>query len=152
MRSYHCISCPEIPLASGNEQSSPADICSSEAIRILFACTHCLGDLSWQFGPKMKSSSLCPSPFFYIFSCRTELLEIWLGWGWASSLVLVLCWPGTESCGGSWHCGKAAATAWECKWQVAVLMSVSPGHPSSEPTGTPIKAFAPFQVRRHCEE
>lgn len=94
----------------------------------------------------MKSSSLCPSLFFYIFSCRMELLEI--GWAGAGHHLR----SGTESCGGCWHCGKAAATAWECKWQVAVLVSVIPGHPSSKPTCTPMKAFHPFQVRWHCED
>lgn len=98
----------------------------------------------------MKSSSLCPSLFFYIFSCKMKLLELCLGW--ASSLVLVLCWPGTESCGRFWHCPKAAARAWECKWQVAVLVSVSPAHPCSKPTRTPMKAFPPFQFRWHCED
>lgn len=57
-----------------------------------------------------------------------------------------------ESCGGSWHCPKAASTAWECKWQVAVLVSVFPAHPSSKPTQTPTKAFPPFQLRWHCED
>lgn len=48
-----------------------------------------------------------------------ELLEI--GWAGAGHPL----WSGTESCGGCWHCRKAAATAWECKWQVAVLVSLS---------------------------
>ena len=90
MRSQHCISCPEIPLVSGKEESSPPDICSFRAIRALLACTHCHGDLNRQFGPKMKSISLSPSLFSYVFSRNRELLgRIWPGWGRAAALLLI---------------------------------------------------------------
>lgn len=94
----------------------------------------------------MKSSSLCPSPFFYIFSRRVELLEIWLGI--ISGLGFVLAWHREL-----WRV-LAVWEGWECKRQVAVLISVLPVHHSSKPPRTPVKAFPLFQVvwETHCEE
>lgn len=140
MRSQHCISCPEIPPVSGKERSSLADGCSAGAIRILLACARCHGDLSWQFGPKTKSFSLCPS----LVSCMFEKKlwgRIWPGWGQAASLLLIL--PGWGAAWGSSTAGRPLPQLGNDKPQAAVPSSACSGHASSKPTQTLQKAFFP---------
>lgn len=119
---------------------SRAGIRSCRATRVLFACTHCHWDLSWQFGPKMNEEHLTLSLHFLMCFPTAGISR----WGLARQ---------HSSPRFTAEAPARRLPRPEPKQRAAVPSSVCSGHPSSKPAQMLKRAFSPcFWVGRHFEE